>query len=159
MPFAPAKPLVVCSLALLWIALAAGPGAEAQAQRTSLCVTAARANLRAGPGMKNRITWEVHKYMPLVQVGSEGDWIKVKDVDGDLHWIFKRLVDSSIACVTVSAPRANIRKGPGVKFGKWFTVERYTSFKKLDQQGGWVKLEWEGQEMWVYQTLVWDGSN
>ena len=52
----------------------------AGAQEQALCVTAARANLRAGPGKNFRINWEVNRYMPLVPVDRKGKWLKVKDV-------------------------------------------------------------------------------
>lgn len=121
----------------------------------SLCVTASRANLRAGPGTEHRVNWTVYKNMPLVQVEKQGEWIRVRDVDGDLHWIYDRLVSAGQDCVTIRADIANIRRGPGTRFRKWFTVKRYTSFRKTGEQGGWVKIEYEGEEMWVYNTLIW----
>jgi len=122
-----------------------------------LCVKASRANLRAGPGTDYRITWEVNRYMPLIQVGSEGDWIKVKDVDGDIHWVYAPLVTDKIDCVTISSPKANIRKKPTTRADKWFTVEKYTSFKKTGSTAKWVKVEYEGETMWIYDSLVWPG--
>jgi SH3-like domain-containing protein len=133
------------------VALAAAAPAAAQ----QLCVSASRANLRAGPGTDTRITWEVNRYMPLIQVAVEDDWIKVKDVDGDLHWIYAPLVTDEIACVTISAPQANIRKKPTTRSDKWFTVEKYTSFKRVGSHDKWVKVEYEGETMWIYNTLVW----
>ena len=136
----------------LCIALLAG-ALPAAAQQ--LCVQASRANLRAGPGTEHRITWEVNRYMPFQQVGTEGDWIKVKDVDGDLHWIYAPLVTDKLDCVTVSAPKANIRKKASTRSEKWFTVEQYTSFKRTGREEKWVKIEYEGQTMWVFAALVW----
>jgi SH3-like domain-containing protein len=130
--------------------LAAAPAAAQQ-----LCVTAPRANLRAGPGTDFRITWEVNRYMPFIKVGAEGDWFKVKDVDGDLHWVYAPLVSDKVDCVTISAPKANIRKKPNTRADKWFTVEKYTSFKKTGGEDKWVKVEYEGETMWIYDTLVW----
>ena len=121
----------------------------------SLCVQASRANLRAGPGTDHRITWEVNRYMPFQQVAVEGDWVKVKDVDGDLHWIYAPLVTDKLDCVTISAPKANIRKKPSTRAEKWFTVEQYTSFKRTGREDKWVKIEYEGQTMWVYASLIW----
>ena len=135
---------------LLVLGSGAGP-AEAQ----QLCVKASRANLRAGPGTEHRITWEVNRYMPLTQVTVEGDWVKVKDVDGDLHWVYAPLVTDKLDCVTISASKANIRKDPSTRSEKWFTVEQYTSFKRTGRKDKWVKIEYEGQTMWVFASLVW----
>lgn len=123
----------------------------------SLCVKAARANLRAGPGTEHRITWEVNRWMPLVEVGTEGDWIKVRDVDGDLHWIYAGLITRKQTCITISAPKANIRRKPTTKSGKWFTVEKYTSFKRTGGKAKWVRIEYEGETMWIFYKLVWPG--
>lgn len=142
-------------IALLVVALGLAGALPAAAQQ--LCVKAPRANLRAGPGTNYRITWEVNRYMPLMEVGSEGDWIKVKDVDGDIHWVFAQLVTDKIDCVTISSPKANVRKKPTTRSDKWFTVEKYTSFKKVGSTNKWVKVEYEGETMWIYDTLVWPG--
>jgi SH3-like domain-containing protein len=133
--------------------------AQAQAQVHSegkqLCVKAARANLRAGPGPKFRVTWEVNRHMPLLQVAKEGEWMKVRDVDGDLHWISEKLIAGNEDCVTVKAEHANIRKAPNGKADTWFMVQKYTSFRRVGQKDNWVKIEYEGETMWVAQSLVW----
>jgi SH3-like domain-containing protein len=120
-----------------------------------LCIKSPRANLRAGPGLKFRVTWEVNRYMPLLQVAREGEWIKVRDVDGDLHWVADRLASEQVDCVTVKAERANIRKAPNNTADTWFTVEKYTSFHRVGQKDHWVEIEYEGETMWVAQSLVW----
>lgn len=140
---------------LLLLFVAAGLLAPDLAAAQELCVKVARANLRAGPGTDAKKTWEVYENMPLTQVERRGDWLRVKDVDGDEHWVFRTLVDSGSKCVTVKAERANIRKGPGTNYDSWFTVEKYTSFKKTGQEGQWVKVEYEGETMWVFANLVW----
>ena len=140
-------------LVLVFGAVLAIPFSTVSAQ--DLCVRVARANLRAGPGTDQKRTWEVYQFMPFNKVERKGDWFRVIDVDGDKHWIFHTLVDPKIRCVTIKAERANIRKGPGTKYEKWFTVERYTSFKKIGEKGKWIKVEYEGEVMWVFNNLVW----
>jgi len=134
---------------MLW---AAAPSFAATGQ---LCVTSPRANLREGPGREHRITWEVNRFMPLIQVEQQGEWIKVRDVDGDTHWIFAELVTERIDCVTIKELRANVRRQPSSSARKWFTVEKYTSFKRVETKGKWVNIEYEGESMWVFHTLVW----
>ena len=143
-------------VALVALILPALPlGAQAQA----LCVSAARANLRAGPGKNFRVTWEVNRYMPLVPIDRKGKWLKVKDVDGDTHWVFETLVKSNLDCVTIRKSKANIRRKPSARGKKLFTVEKYTSFKRVGGKPKWVKIEYEGKVMWVYYTLVWPSSS
>ncbi len=132
------------------------PGALS-AQERGLCVIASRANLRTGPGTNYRISWEVHRFMPLIEVTRQADWVKVRDVDGDIHWIWNRLVSAKVKCVTVKSSKANIRKRPTTRSEKWFTVEKYSSFKFIEKRNNWVKVQHDGQTMYVYHTLVWPG--
>ena len=134
-------------LALLWL--------SGEAMALTYCVRAARANLRAGPGKNHRVTWAVNKYMPLVQVDRKGDWIKVKDVDGDTHWVFHTLVDSKLKCVTIKSNKANIRKSPGSGGKRLYTVGKYTSFKLVGMKRKWVQISYGKKKMWVFHTLVW----
>ena len=144
--------LIGCFAALaVLMSLSEGDAQEAK----KLCVTSPRANLRAGPGKENRITWEVNQFMPLVEIARQKDWVRVKDVDGDIHWIYKTLISDKVDCLTIKASKANIRKRPTAKAPLWFTVEKYTSFKRVGQQPKWIKLEYEGEIMWVFHTLVW----
>ncbi|HEX7926886.1 MAG TPA: SH3 domain-containing protein [bacterium] len=125
---------------------------------TTLCVKSQKANLRSGPGTNFRVTWEVHRYMPLVKVGQNGEWIKVRDVDGDLHWVSQSVVTADESCVTTKVNKATIRKAPNAKAPQWFQVERYTSFKRTgNDKKDWVKLEHEGKVMWASTTVVWPG--
>ncbi len=141
-------------ICLLAAALVVSAAAEARA----LCVTAARVNLRSGPGTTFRVTWEVNRYMPLIRIDQKGKWIKVRDVDGDTHWVHQKLVDNKFNCVTVKTRQANIRKKPTSRSEKLFTVERYTSFKRIGGQKKWVKIEYLGEPMWVHLSLVWSPS-
>ena len=133
-------------------------GAES-AQAQQLCIRSARANLRSGPGKEFRITWEVNRYMPLIQIDKKGNWVKVKDVDGDIHWVFGSLVDGKLDCITIKNKVANIRKKPSAKAEKWFTVQKYTSFRRIGQKSKWIKIKYEGQVMWVFHSLVWPSSS
>jgi SH3-like domain-containing protein len=139
------------------LALCAMFVAPAVAFSQTLCVKVPKANLRSGPGTTFRVTWEVLRHMPLVQVGQNGDWLKVRDVDGDLHWVAQSVVSAEEGCVTVKVDKAVIRKSPNPKAQQVFTVERYTSFKRVGVQKEWVKLEHEGKTLWAAGSVLWPG--
>ena len=84
----------------------------------ALCVKVAEANLRSGPGTKYEKTWEVFKYMPFKRLSTKGNWYKVQDVDGDKHWIYRKLIEEQFDCAVVKVDKANIRNGPGTHFRK-----------------------------------------
>jgi SH3-like domain-containing protein len=78
------------------------------------------ANLRQGPGTNHEKGWQVFKYMPLQKIGQKGDWYQMKDVDGDEHWIYSKLVTNDIRCAVVKVKSANVRTGPGTNHKSLF---------------------------------------
>lgn len=137
----------------LVVALFAGRG-------YALCVTADLANLRDGPGARFKKTWTVGKYTPLVKIGSKGSWYKVKDMDGEVHWVHRNLVTSrGMRCLAVQVPVANLRTGPGSNhsIAEFATADKYTPFKRIDlHEDGWYRVEDEdGQKFWIHQNIVW----
>jgi SH3-like domain-containing protein len=125
---------------------------------SALCVDNEYANLRNGPGTEFSKTWEVYKYMPFEKVEKKGSWYKVKDVDGDTHWIYAKLVTEKYKCAVVNNEKANVRTGPGTHFKQteFSPVLRYYSFKVLKVEGDWVKLvDQDGDEGWIYKPLLW----
>ncbi len=123
-----------------------------------LCVTSNGVNLRAGPGSKYPITWKVEKFTPLAELQSSGGWIQVEDMDGEKHWVYGGNVTRKLVCVSVRVNAARLKKAPGpqgepadIKF-----VDKYTAFKRLDEQDDWYEVEasW-GETYWVQSTNVW----
>jgi len=130
------------------------PLLEAQA----LCVKTAKANLRSGPDKSFPITWSVYKYMPLKKIRARGNWIKVKDVDGDYHWIHKNTINNT-ACAVTKVRKANLRRGPGMKYKlvSFFpSAKKYTSFKFIKLHKNWAKLaDGDGDIYWTHRSLIW----
>lgn len=126
----------------------------------ALCVTAPRANLRCGPGPQYKKTWEVYKYMPFEKVGVSvsGTWYAVKDVDGDIHWIYKKLVSESCRCAVVTTDNVAARTGPGTKYAKsrLNPANKYYCFRVMQKKEGWVKLkdQW-GNLVWIHKKYLW----
>lgn len=127
----------------------------------SLCVKKSVANLRAAPSTKAPLVWTVGRYMPFVKVGQDGKWIKVKDVDGRLMWIYKSLVTSSIDCAVVRTT-ASLRVAPGKANGKTplARAHKYMPFKKIKREGAWLRVEdFRGGRHWIYESNVWEPTN
>ena len=124
----------------------------------ALCIQVAEANLRSGPGTKYEKTWEVFKYMPFNKISQKGSWYKVKDVDGDVHWVYKKLVTSKFKCAVVKVDKANVRSGPGTKYSTnaLSPALKYDSFKVISTKPSWVKVVDEfGDTGWLSRKLVW----
>ncbi|MFH1701890.1 MAG: SH3 domain-containing protein [Nitrospirota bacterium] len=126
----------------------------------ALCVNTWKANIRTGPGTNYENTWEVYKYMPLLKVGISlsGEWYAVKDVDGDVNWIHKRLVTSRYRCAVVKTEEVNVRTGPGTSYSKCFfsPAKKYYSFRVLKRKGIWVKVRDElNNTGWIHRNYLW----
>ncbi len=50
------------------------------------------ANIRSGPGTKNKILFSVDKGIPFKILKKKGKWIRIQHADGDKGWIHKSLV-------------------------------------------------------------------
>lgn len=126
----------------------------------ALCVKVPKANIRTGPGTNYDIAWEVYKYMPFTKVGVSlaGDWYAVKDVDGDVNWIYKNLLSGGFKCAVVKSDYVNVRTGPGTNYqeSKFSPAERYQSFRVLKRQSPWVKVKDElGNIGWIHSDYLW----
>lgn len=127
-------------------------------QTNALCVNVPKANLRSGPGTQYEKSWHVFKYMPFKKLSSKGNWYKIQDVDGDKHWVYKKLITDKFDCAVVKVDEANIRSGAGTNYAKksFSPAIKYDSFKVLARKGKWVKLVDEfGNTGWIFRKLVW----
>lgn len=128
------------------------------ASANALCVTSERANLRAGPGTNQKITWTVGRYMPLKRVEAKNGWVKVTDLDGETHWIVSSAVSSRIQCVVVKKSFANLRRAPATNAAPADIplADRYTPFKKIERDGAWLQVEDSYRlRYWVNDTNMW----
>jgi SH3-like domain-containing protein len=100
------------------------------------------------------------KYMPFVKVGVslDGDWFAVRDVDGDVHWIYKTLLTNQYKGAVVKANGVNVRTGPGTKYTKStsLSADKYYTFKVLQRKGSWVSVKNPvGDIGWIHGKFLW----
>jgi SH3-like domain-containing protein len=123
-----------------------------------VCVISEKANLRKAPSGDAPISWVVAQFMPLNKIGQKGIWAQVQDLDGETHWVASSTISSRINCVVVKTKTAPLRqaanlRSPAAEIG---FADRYTPFKKIDRDGGWIQLQDEYKsKFWVYETNVW----
>ncbi len=124
----------------------------------ALCVKDKKAYLRSGPGKHNEKLWTVLKYYPFRQIGREGSWLKVRDLDGHIFWIYRKLTTKAYMCAVIKNDKTNLREGPGTNFPqvKWSPIDKYFSMKVLKIKGTWVRVvDSVGDKAWVHRSLVW----
>lgn len=114
--------------------------------------------LRKGPGPNFGLSWKVAKYMPFLKLENKGGWVKVQDLEGEIHWAQPRDLTSTISCVVVRSSTATLRLSPSASapLAELKTVDRYTPLKKLEAQGEWLRVEDEaGHQAWVHESNIW----
>lgn len=128
------------------------------------CVDAQQTKLRSAPSRSAKVTWVVGKFMPLVALEKKGQWSKVRDLDGEIHWVETRDLSTKYQCVVVKVGASVLRKGPATSEPKASAglAERYMAFKRIDYlleeepPENWYKVVDEvGREAWVQQNHVW----
>ena len=96
--------------------------------------------------------------MPFKQIGREGNWIRVKDLDKDTYWVHQSLTTQKYMCAVIKKNKTNVRQKPGRKNPpvEWSPIDKYFSMKVLKIKGPWVHIEDStGDQAWVYRPLVW----
>ena len=129
-----------------------------QSNAEALCISNNKANLRQGPGTHYEKLWQVFKYMPFREMKKKGSWYRVKDLDGDIYWVHRKLITKKYKCAVIKNNKTNLRKGPGTKYDllTWSPVDKYFSMRVLQIKGKWVRVEdGVGDKGWVSRSLIW----
>ncbi len=129
-----------------------------QSNAEALCISNKKANLRQGPGTHYEKLWQVFKYMPFKEMKKKGNWYRVKDLDGDIYWVHRKLITKKYQCAVIKNNKTNLRKGPGTKYDllSWSPVDKYFSMRVLQIKGKWVRVEdGVGDQGWVFRSLIW----
>lgn len=135
------------------LALLLGTG-SAMAQ-SMVSVKGSTLNMREGPGTRHPVLWSLSRGYPLQVVKRQGDWLQVKDFEGDGGWVARSLTSSAPHHV-VKVPTANLRSGPGTRYRIKGKMEYGETLRTLQKQGQWVKVRHESLgQGWVSRRLVW----
>lgn len=112
------------------------------------------ANLRMGPSLSAEPVRYAYENEPLQVVVRQGEWLQVRDFEGDSAWIYGPLTDGRPA-VVVTRPLINVRARPGTDHPVVFTAERAVNLLVLDRTGRWLHVRHEVGHGWVHDSLVW----
>ena len=146
----PARQLVTAALVGL-LALGAG---VAQAQ-SMVSVQGSTLNMREGPGTNTAVLWELKKGYPLAVTRRKGNWLQVRDFEGDTGWVARSLTGRTPHHI-VKSKVANIRSGPGTKHRIVGKAEYGELLRTREKRAGWVRVErQEGVGGWIAKQLLW----
>jgi SH3-like domain-containing protein len=111
-------------------------------------------NIRSGPSTKNDVLWEVFKDYPVEVLQRQGDWVQVRDFEGDKGWIYASLISKEITMI-VKVETANMRSGPTKEDKIIATVKKGVVFTPVEQKGNWIKVRYKKDITgWMYNTLL-----
>jgi len=108
------------------------------------------------PSLKAKKIFVVNRYLPLEQVVSLDDWVKVRDSSGSLAWIEKRAL-SGKRFVAVMTPLAVVHQAADEGAPVTFNARQQVALEWLESSdNGWVKVRHpDGMTGYVRATEVW----
>ena len=119
-------------------------------------VGAAPAILYDAPSNKSGKLYVAPRGMPLEVVLSYGEWVKVRDANGDLAWIESKLL-SNKRNVVVRGPNLKVRAAPDEASSAVFIADKGLLLEVSDPvASGWVKVRHkDGLTGYVKSNEVW----
>lgn len=119
-------------------------------------VGAAPAILYDAPSTKSGKLFVAPRGMPLEVVLSYGDWVKVRDVNGDLAWTEAKLL-STKRNVVVRTPALKVRAGADDAAAPLFIAEKGILLEVAEPAAaGWIKVRHkDGLSGYVRNSDVW----
>lgn len=138
----------------LFIALVTAAGSAHALDYASVAVSSAI--LYDAPSLKAKKIFVVNRYLPLEQVVSLDDWVKVRDSSGSLAWIEKQALNSK-RFVAVMTPLATVYQSVETDAPVAFNTRQQVALEWLESSGnGWVKVRHlDGMMGYVRATEVW----
>jgi SH3-like domain-containing protein len=122
---------------------------------TLVSVKGESVNMRSGPGENYSVLWELGKGFPLKVIGKKGNWTKVEDFEGDVGWVYGKLLGRK-AHLIVKKKRINVRSGPGSSYRLVGKANYGVVFKTIKVEKGWAKVKHEnGLTGWIKRSLLW----
>jgi SH3-like domain-containing protein len=103
-------------------------------------VSVPRAILYDAPSAQGKKLYVAHQYYPVEVIVNLGDWIKVRDMRGELAWIEAKQLDQK-RTVIVRVPQAEAREAADVSAKTVFRAEQDVALELVENIGnGWAKL-------------------
>ncbi len=138
----------------LFIALVTAAGSARALDYASVAVSSAI--LYDAPSLKAKKIFVVNRYLPLEQVVSLNDWVKVRDSSGSLAWIEKHALNSK-RFVAVMTPLATVYQSADADAPVAFNTRQQVALEWLESSGnGWIKVRHpDGMTGYVRASEVW----
>ena len=136
-------------------ALTLGVAAISAHAQNMVSISGSTVNMRDGPSLQSTVLWELRRGFPLQVTERRGNWLEVKDFEGDTGWVARSLTGDEPHHI-VTSKILNVRSGPGLNNEVVVQAQYGELLKTLEKRGDWVRVEREtGESGWVSERLVW----
>jgi SH3-like domain-containing protein len=144
----------VSAASAAFIALAAFAGGAHAAEFKS--VGAAPAVMFDAPTERGRKMFIAPRGMPVEVILSYGDWVKVRDVAGDLSWVEARALDARRVLI-VNVASAKVHAAPDAASAVVFSADRGVLLELAEPiASGWIRVRHrDGASGYVRAADVW----
>ncbi len=120
-----------------------------------VAVAGSKLNMRSGPSDSTEVQWVLGKGFPLQVLDRQGKWLKVRDFEGTVGWVYGPLT-SATPHVVVKTKIVNIRSGPGTKYKIVGQAKYGVVFQVVKRTKNWVQVRHEsGKSGWISRNLLW----
>jgi len=142
-------------LPALGLALSCAASSAWVQARELVSVDRPQITMRSGAGTQHDALWSLSKGYPLEVKGRQGNWLKVRDFENDVGWVYRPLV-SKKPHVIVKSKVANIRASPSTGSSILGKAQYAEVLRHLEQRPGWVKVQRDdGLKGWIVRRLLW----
>ncbi|MDR0841244.1 MAG: SH3 domain-containing protein [Christensenellaceae bacterium] len=118
-------------------------------------ITAARVNMRSGPGLSYARVGKLGKGVLITRTQQQGLWVKIVTVNGTDAWIYSPylapVTSGNIMLVTTAV---NVRKGPGTRYAIIGGLNPGALVLTVDKTGKWIKVCFEGGYGYIYADYL-----
>lgn len=153
LPLSRCLSLSFIALGMASIAVFSAP-ASAQAHEF-VSIKGNQVNVREQPSTRSATLWELGSGYPLQVRQRKGQWLRVRDFESTLGWVYAPLTSKKPAML-VTAPRANLRSGPGTQYPRVGQLQQHEVVHTLKKSGRWAQVQREGGEKgWIARSLAW----
>jgi SH3-like domain-containing protein len=113
-----------------------------------------KAHLRTGPGRRFPIEWVlIYQNMPLEVVDEYTNWRKIRDWEGSVGWLHRRLISGKRWIIVKEPTILYDDPTPGSPPLAKLTRKVIGTLEKCS--GGWCKGVFSGVTGWVSQQKIW----
>lgn len=145
----------LAAVSLCLAVLSANAVAQAQPAPPMVSVSGSTLNMRSSPGTNAPVLWELKRGYPLQVIQRQGNWLKVRDFEGDSGWVARSLTGNAPHHV-VKSQVANIRSGPGAQHRLVGKANYGEVLRTQEKRGDWVRIDRsEGPDGWIAKSLLW----